>query len=333
LLVAGVLLGVAMPGPADALCCLCRNCVAASFCADGVGNSVVCATLCLTSGCSSDVFDSTDTCAGGCDGAPAAPTITPSSTKSQTPTATASTTPTATASATRTATSTTSATPSATPTATVTDTPGPSRTPTTTPTVTPTPTPSTTPALGGHVRYYRGDRPVPGVSVDLIGGSPATAMSDATGAFGFASVAPGMQTLQPTKQDDIDTAVTALDASYVLEYVAGMRDFDDDQRLAADVTGNGTVSPLDATRILQFQSGLLTRFAVANDCGSDWVFRPQALMVPDQTQVQPRISSGACLKGAIAYGEMFSPPAAGQDFVAILFGDTTGNWPLPTSTP
>lgn len=320
---AGVLLAVMTPRTADALCCLCRTCVAAAFCADGVGNSLVCATLCLTSGCSSNVFDSTDTCAGGCDGAPAAPTITPSHTATGTPSATA------------TATATASATASATHTATVTNTPGPSGTPTETPTLTPTPSPSSTPALGGHVLYYTANRPVPGVKLDLIGGSSATAMTDATGAFGFPAVAPGSQTLQPTKQGDLDTAVTALDASYVLEYVAGVRTFDDDQRLAGDVTGNGTVSALDATRILQFQGGVLTRFAVADACGSDWVFRPTPVMVPGQTLVQPQISGGTCLKGAISYGELFSPPAAGQDFVAILFGDTTGNWPLvlPTSTP
>lgn len=174
---------------------------------------------------------------------------------------------------------------------------------------------------------------MPGVDVALIGGAPASATTDATGAFGFASVAPGMQTLQPTKQGDFDTAVTALDASYVLEYVAGMRGFDDDQRLAADVTGNGTVSPLDGTRILQFQAGFLTHFAVANACGSDWVFRPVPVMVPNQSLVQPQISSGTCLKGAITYNDMFSPPAAGQDFVAILFGDTTGNWPMQMPPP
>ncbi len=312
---ASVLLAAPAARTADAMCCLCRNCVGAAFCADTAGNQVICAGLCQSAGCSSTLFDSTDTCAGGCDGGPVAPTITPISTASATRTATPSATPTATV----------TATPTLTPTVTPT---GPTGTPTTTPTVTLTPTPSSTPALGGHILYYAGSRPVPGVDVGLIGGAPDTAMTDATGAYGFASVAPGMQTLQPTKQGDLDTAVTALDASFVLEYVAGARSLDDDQRLAADVTGDGTVSPLDGTRILQLQAGLLIRFAVADACGSDWVFRPSPLMVPNQTLVQPQISGGTCLKGAIIYTDMFSPPAAGQDFVAILFGDATGNWPM-----
>ena len=321
-ILASAFLAALAPWPADAMCCLCRNCVGAAFCADTAGNQVICAGLCQSAGCSSTLFDSTDTCAGGCDGGPIAPTITPISTASATRTATPTVTPTTTA----------TATPTLTPTVTPT---GPTGTPTTTPTTTLTPTPSSTPGLGGQILYYVGSRPVPGVNVALIGSAPDTAITDAAGAYGFASVAAGMQTLQPTKQGDLDTAVTALDASFVLEYVAGTRSFDDDQRLAADVTGDGTVSSLDAARILQFQAGLLVRFAVADACGSDWVFRPSPLMLPTQTLVQPQISGGTCLKGAIVYNDMFAPPAAGQDFVAILFGDTTGNWPMamPTQTP
>jgi len=179
------------------------------------------------------------------------------------------------------------------------------------------------------VLYYVDNRPVPHVVLALIGQTPATAMTDASGAFGFAPVAPGVQTLQPTKQGEFDTGVTALDASYVLEYVAGLRSFDINQVLAADVTGDGSVSALDATRILQFSAGLITQFAVANACGSDWVFRPAPVMVPGQTLIQPQINAGTCLKGAIAYDATFTPPASGQDFVAILFGDTTGNWVAP----
>ena len=74
----------------------------------------------------------------------------------------------------------------------------------------------------------------------------------------------------------------------------GTRPFDANQRLAADVTGDGTVSALDATRILQRQVGLLPRFVVADRCNSDWVFRPMPGPALNQRLIQPLISTGVC---------------------------------------
>lgn len=272
-----VLLDAMSPRAAVAMCCACRTCPGAAFCVDGLNTSLICATLCVASGCSSTVFDSVDTCAGGCDGAPVAPT------------ATASNTPTITATATATAT--------ATP----------------------------TPAFGGQIVYYVDDRPVPGADLALTAGTTQATVSDANGDYGFSSVESGMQTLDVTKQGDFNTAITALDGSFVLEFVAGMRAFDADQRLAADVTGDGTISALDGTRILQLSAGLITRFPVAFQCFSDWVFRPTPAALPNQTLVEPDIHDMMCTRGAIEYGSV-TPPVADQDFTAILFGDTTGNW-------
>jgi hypothetical protein len=304
---AGLLLAVTLPiamppAPADAMCCACRDCAVSGFCIDGVANALACATLCVSAQCASTTFDSVDSCAGGCDGAPVEPT------------ATASNTPSVTATATATGTATETATLSPTPVATGTE--------------TPTASPTATPALSGQISYYANDLPVEDVTVTLSGATNDTAMTDADGIFRFASVASGMQTLEPTKDGDFNVAVTALDATEILQFVAGMMgvEFTDNQLLAADVTGDGTVSSLDATRILQFQAGTLTRFEVADECQSDWLFRPSPAMIPNQTLVEPEISADLCVQGAIVYGAGFMPPASGQDFTAILFGDVTGNW-------
>jgi len=138
----------------------------------------------------------------------------------------------------------------------------------------------------------------------------------------------------------------------VLQFVAGLITFTDDQRLAGDVTGNGTVSALDASFILQFQANLLGKcsitmmmmcstnsdcpsgetcvehFPVADKCGSDWVFVPDPTIVPNQTLVQPVTGGASCQQGAIVY-DPASPPVEGQDFIGILFGDVTGNWTPP----
>ena len=339
-LTVGLLLGVAAQvasaPPADAMCCLCRSCAGAAFCTDGVSGSVACANFCVASGCNSTVFDSVDSCAGGCDGQPDAPTATPSSTASVTPSATPSETPTDTATATA------SASPSVTPTET------PTIPPTLTPTLTPSASPTPSPELAGHVKYYTSQAPVAGVDVTLSGNTTSISTTDASGAFRFSSAPSGMLLLTPSKQGDINAAVTALDASFVLQFVAGLRPLDPNQKLAADVTGDGTVSALDAARILQFQAGLgrcsITtttacgndvdcpmgetcnhRFEVSTACGSDWAFQPSPAIVPDQTQLPPAISGGMCQPGAIEYSSI-TPPVLGQDFLGILFGDVTGNW-------
>jgi len=323
LLALAAALTLAAPRAADAMCCLCRSCGVAPFCVDGVGGAVACANFCVQSGCASTVFDSVDTCAGGCGVQPDAPTATPSATRTQTPSATPTATATDTATPTATPTDTETPTPSATPTETPTT--PPTDTPTQTPTVTETPTPSPTAALGGLVRYYVGERPVEDVTVAVLGDAPASTSTDASGAFGFASAGPGTIALRPQKDGDVNDAVTSLDAAFVLQLVAGLRTFSADQRLAADVTGNGTVSTLDAVRILEFQAGLIDRFATADLCGSDWLFRPEPAAAANQTLVQPLVSSGVCQPGRINFTPV-EPPLGGQDFVAVLLGDCTGNW-------
>jgi len=121
-----------------------------------------------------------------------------------------------------------------------------------------------------------------------------------------------------------------LDAAFVLQAVAGLRTFDAFQTLACDVTGNGTLSAVDASRILQFTVGDLARFPVAETCGSDWVFVPQPLTVPMQQLIAPQMSASGCQNGAILF-EPLQGDAAHQDLAAALFGDCTGNWSAPAA--
>src|SRR5262249_3901597 len=156
-------------------------------------------------------------------------------------------------------------------------------------------------------------------------------VTDTSGNFGFTADGSN-STLRPSKQCGSNGAITAQDAQYVLEFVAGLRQLDPDQRLAANVTGNPTISALDAALILQFSKGELSRFPVADTCQSDWVFRPDPSPVPGQMLIQPKVGGGQCVMGAITYGTL-TPPTAGQDFVAILFGDVTGDWSAQVATP
>jgi len=348
LLVAMMLLA---PRDAAAMCCLCRSCPGAAFCVDGIPNSSTCSNFCFSVNCPDVVYDSADACSGGCDGAPNAPTATPKSTSTRTATRTATSTATesatatatdastATATATPTTTNTAvdTATPVATPTAsatgtesatpTITSTPVDTGTPTETGTVTETPSVTPTPPLGGQVRYYSNDVAVPGVSVALLGDAPATTTTDTNGFYVFADPGNGDASIRPSKKDTVNDAITALDASFILQNIVGLRTLTADQMLAGDVTGDGTVSTLDASLILQFQVGLITQFPVAapSVCDSDWIFRPDPQSAANQTIVPPLVGSGVCQPGQIKFDPL-TPPVSGQNFVAILFGDTTGNW-------
>ncbi len=352
-----------VPSSAPAMCCVCRNCTGAAFCTDGIQTSQTCTGFCLSLGCSATTYDGADACAGGCDGAPVAPTTTPPSTSTatrtrtatstatitSTPSVTATATPseTATASATTTATATTTSTPvdTETPasTATASDTATPSETPTitatpedtatvtATATVTETPTVTPTPALGGLVRYYVGDLPVADVDIAVLGDMPGSTTTDAQGRYGLADVGTGKVSIQPSKDGDFDSAITSLDASFILQTIANLRTLTADQTLAGDVTGDGTLSTLDASLILQFQVGSITEFpaAAVSVCDSDWLFRPSPDPAPNQTLVPPLLAGGVCQQGEIVF-DPFAPPQANQNFVAILLGDVTGNWqPTP----
>jgi hypothetical protein len=119
--------------------------------------------------------------------------------------------------------------------------------------------------------------------------------------------------------------VSALDAGYVLQAVAGLRALDATQTLACDVTGDGTLSALDASRILQRAVGMLARFPVAEVCESDFIFLPiPAAPIAGRT-VPFRAGGAACTPGAIEL-EPVTEDVGGLDFIAAAFGDCTGNW-------
>jgi len=188
--------------------------------------------------------------------------------------------------------------------------------------------------MSGTVRYYSNDASVPAVLVTLSGPGQVSTETDITGGYAFNDPGPGNWRLQPSKTGGRNDAISALDATHVLQSVVGMRELNAHQALACDVTGDGTVSALDASRILQYIAGMRSRFTVAESCDSDWVFVPSVATLPNQI-VEPPLTAPTCAPGAIAF-EPLLPPVAAQDFQAIVFGDCTGNWqpaePSPTTT-
>ena len=201
------------------------------------------------------------------------------------------------------------------------------------------------PSITGNVRYYSNDAPVPDVVVQLSDGAGLSSTStDSSGAYGLTASGQGSCQVEPIKTGGQNGAVSALDASWILQQVVGLRQFNANQLLACDVTGDGTVSSLDAARILQLIAGMRTRLPVAEACGSDWLFVPAVGSAPGREIIGPQVAP-MCTLGAIGFDGL-QTPADAQDFLAIVFGDCTGNWqpasqtgatpsatPPPTDTP
>ena len=116
--------------------------------------------------------------------------------------------------------------------------------------------------------------------------------------------------------------------------VAGLRTLDPEQRLACDVTGNGTLSALDAAIILQQTVSLISMFPVAQTCASDWLFVPIPAAAANQHVIPPQNTAAVnpCQPGAIEFRPL-AGQLANQDFAAVLIGDCTGNWQPATPTP
>jgi hypothetical protein len=113
--------------------------------------------------------------------------------------------------------------------------------------------------------------------------------------------------LRAAKQGDFRSAVTSLDAVYILQHVVGDRQLSDRERLACDVTGDGQVSALDATRVLELAVGELQRFPRGAACASDWIFAIDGAPLSCDHPLQV-------------------DPGAPLQVEALLAGDCTGNW-------
>jgi hypothetical protein len=201
-------------------------------------------------------------------------------------------------------------------------------------------------SVSGAVRYYAAAGGVPGVGVVLNGGA-ANGATDAAGGYSISGLTAGDWHLHPAKLGGVGGAVTTTDARWALETAVGRRALDELQQLAADVTGDGRVSALDAARILQLANGTRSHLPIAASCGSDWTFVPAPASAPNQ-QVGMPTGGPPCAAGSIAFSPL-SSTASGQDFVAVPYGDVTGNWraggalaeptalpsvsPTPTRTP
>ncbi len=209
-----------------------------------------------------------------------------------------------------------------------TKTPTPTRTRTRTRSQTPTRTavPATPSGydLSGRVRYFMSGEGVAGVDLAVGGSVSSTMRTGGDGDFEVTGVTRGEYvTIIGTKGGGVGTALSSLDAAYALQAVVGSRELSGLQGYACDATGDGTITPLDASRLLMKAIGSIEHLPVTERCGSDWLLVPStssgAIAVP------PIISTEQCKPGA------FVLPTIDHDmselsFDAVLLGDCSGGW-------
>ena len=174
--------------------------------------------------------------------------------------------------------------------------------------------------VGGLARFYRDSddgqepsnpaKPVPNVTVALSGTNTGQTTTGVDGRYSFAGVFGNVVTTPSRVDSFTQLTVSSQDAVLAAKHSIGSITLTPNQLIAGDVTNNGEVSSFDASAIAKYSVGLLVpmgqpgdHFAVSAAHASDWSFQPLQHQHP-----------------------LLAGPATVDDFIAILYGDVTGNW-------
>lgn len=155
--------------------------------------------------------------------------------------------------------------------------------------------------IDGAVRFWNESRPVPGAAMTLSGDTMATAYTLSDGSYSLGSLVRGSYTVTPGDGADDGDAISAYDASLVLQHAAGLSPLSGYALTAGDVTLNGAPTAYDAAFILRKAADLIP--LASPGAGVAWQFEPASLSYPT-----------------------FTESVAGDDYTAVLLGDVSGNW-------
>ncbi|MBK8465325.1 MAG: hypothetical protein IPL32_05795 [Chloracidobacterium sp.] len=178
------------------------------------------------------------------------------------------------------------------------------------------------PMISGTISYGNAignpapPRYVKDVSLSSTAGAPAVGpvITGTPGTYMLTGFGAGSYTIKPTKPGGPNVAITSNDAARVAQGVSGAVPFvSQNQRFAADASGNGVVTSNDAALIARFAVGLS-----GSGNSGQWKFfvtgAPSPLPTPPQVYDDSR-----------AYASVTSS-LTGEDYVGILVGEVSGNW-------
>ena len=138
---------------------------------------------------------------------------------------------------------------------------------------------------------------VSGVLLSAVGSPNLTATSRSDGTYTLGGFGSGAYTVTPSKTGGAN-GISSFDSGLIAKHVAGLQVLTGNQLIVADVSGNGTLSSFDSGQIARYTVGISGFGSSAN-----WIFVP----------VNRTYSS-------------VNSTISGEDFIALLMGDVSGNW-------
>ena len=176
--------------------------------------------------------------------------------------------------------------------------------------------------IKGTITYGNAASPPKFISNVLItgSGSPITTTTTAApgageGQYSLGSFGTGAYTVTPTKTAQTN-GISSNDAARVAQHVSGTLAFtNDNQRVSADVSGNGIISSNDAALIARFVAGV---GAPIGNTGQ-WKFYVSNPPFPLPSGTATPFPSSRTYPSVTG-------TTMGQDYVGLLIGETTGNW-------
>lgn len=118
------------------------------------------------------------------------------------------------------------------------------------------------------------------------------------GTYSLRGFGSGAYTMTPSKKGGVNGSITSFDAGKIAQHAAGTNILTGNQLIVADVSGNGTISSFDAGQIARFASGI-----PGSGSTGTWIFTPSNRNYASITN-----------------------NVTGEDFIALLMGDVSGNW-------
>jgi len=165
-------------------------------------------------------------------------------------------------------------------------------------------------SVSGNVSYFGNLLPIPGMTVMLRGtdfytGNAVSAdiLTDESGNYLFSDTIRGDYNLTPFKKEPLDPKkLSATDSEVIADAAAGLKILTPMQQKIADVTLNGRVSGLDASRLGRFTAGLITEMSGSGDPAPAWISEPESLSFS------------------------LNADTGNQNFTTALTGDVSGNY-------
>ena len=170
--------------------------------------------------------------------------------------------------------------------------------------------------IAGAVRYYMGDKGVPGVMVGLAGDQASPASNANDGSYSFKANAGGNCMVTPSKatEEPLCQGVTTLDLALIRRHILATAKLDSPYKiLAADVDDSGSVTTYDIALIRRFILGLTESFPAGL-----WEFIPSDFEFGNPLKPWPS-------ETARSYTGL-TGDLTGQDFVGIKHGDVNNSW-------